>query len=96
MREVAALLGFNILNSAGVILLQHDAGSILCVYQREASSIPLQMAERVDKLGFFHLQIIGNGRDILICQAHISLPAAAGAAALARVDDCIRFRHISR
>lgn len=93
MRKIPALLRFYGLDSACVILLQHDTGSTRRIYQRQASAIPLQVAQRIDELRLLHSQIFGNGCYIFICQAHISLPAATGTAALAGVNDWRRVRH---
>ena len=83
MGEVLALLRFDGLYFAGVIGLEHDASAILGINERETASVALQVTERIDKIFLFHAQELGNGCNILICKADITLPAAAGATTLA-------------
>lgn len=97
MREVAALLRLDRLN-ATTAFCQHAAGtiSVVRIYQRQTSPIALQATIALDKGFFRHFQIRGNGRYIVIRQADISFPAAAGTATLAGMDDGFRWLvHIS-
>lgn len=82
MGEIFALLRLDRLYFAGVVGLQHDASPILCVDEREPPSVALQVTERIDKIFLCHAQKLCNGCNIRICQADISLPAAAGTTTL--------------
>ena len=101
MGKILALLGFYGLDAAGVVRLQHDAGAIRGINEREPAAIALQVAELVDESHLIHAQKGCNGRNVLICQADITFPAAAGSATLAGVDDTALIRkrfltHISQ
>lgn len=87
MGEILALLGFYGLDAAGIVRLQHDAGAIRGINERKPAAIALQVAELVDEGHLIHPQICSNGGDVVICQADIALPPAAGTAALAGVDN---------
>lgn len=83
MGKILALLRLDRLYFAGVVGLQHDTGPILSINERESTSVALQVTERIDKIFLCHAQELSNGCNICICQADISLPAAAGSATLA-------------
>ena len=85
MGEVFALLRFDGLNFAGVVGLEHDTGTVLRINEREPSSIALQMTERIDEVFLCHAEELGNGSNIRICKAYVSLPATAGTTTLASV-----------
>lgn len=87
MGEILALLGFYGLDAAGIVRLQHDAGAIRGINERKPAAIALQVAELVDESHLIHAQVSRNGGNIVICQADIALPPAAGTAALAGVDN---------
>ena len=90
MREIPTLLRFHGLNSARIVLFQHNAGTIRGINQRETHSIALQMAPLVDEIRFFHLEISRYGADVFIGKAHVPLPAAACTAALAGMHNISR------
>ena len=84
------------LNTACVIWLQHNAGSIRCINKGKAASVALQVAEFVDKGHLIHAEVCGNGGYILIRKAYVTLPAAAGTATLTAMHDFfILHTHIS-
>ena len=83
MREILALLRLDRLYFAGVVGLQHDTGPVRRINEREPASVALQVTERIDEIFLCHAQKLGNGCNICVCQADISLPAAAGSATLA-------------
>ena len=85
MWEVFTLLGFDGLNLAGVVGLKHDTSTILRINEGEASTIALQMTERIDEIILRHAEKLGNGSNIRICKADVSLPATAGTTTLASV-----------
>lgn len=95
MGEILALLRFDGLDAAGIIGLEHDASPILSVDERKTASVALQVAERIDKIHLCHTQKLSDGCDVRIREADIPLPAAAGAAALAGVNDGGSICHIS-
>lgn len=83
MGEVFTLLGFDGLNLAGIVGLKHDTSTILRINEGEASTIALQMTERIDEIFLRHAEKLGNGSNIRICKADVSLPATAGTTTLA-------------
>lgn len=87
MGKIPALLWFYGLNAACIVSLQHDAGSIWSVNQGETATIPLQMAQFIDKSDFVHTEIGRNRCNVFIGQAHVTLPAAACTAALAGMNN---------
>ena len=88
IREIPALLRFDRLNAAA-LRGQHAAGAITIVgiNERQATPVALQAAIAVNKCLFAHAEIGCNGCYVLIRQADVSFPAAAGSAALTGVDD---------
>ena len=87
MRKIAALPGFYRLDAARIVRIEHDACPIGSIYERKALAVSLQMAQFIDKVDFVQSEVIGNGGDILICEAHVTLPSAACATTLAAVHD---------
>ena len=98
MRKITALLGLDGLNPAGIIRLEHNAGTIGSVNQRKAAAVALQMAKLVDECNLIHAEIGCYGRNILVRKADIAFPSAASSAALAGVDNLgsIAIHHISQ
>lgn len=87
MWEIFTLDRFHLLNAAGIIGVEHDTSTIRGIDKGQASAVALQVTVCVDEIGFLHLQVIRNGRYILIRQANIALPAATSAAALTGMYD---------
>ena len=91
MGKVDALLGLDGLNGAGdasLMLAQQHSGDILILDEREALAVATQTAVLVDKNLLRHPQIRRDGGDIPLGEADVSLPSAAGAAALAPLPNC--------
>lgn len=83
-REIPALARLDVLYAAGVVA-EHDTGAVFAINEREPLAIALQAAIGVDEIFFAHAEEVGYSRDIFLHKAHIALPPAAGAAALACV-----------
>ena len=98
MGEILALLGLDGLDTACVVCLKHDAGAIRRINERKPAAVALQVAKLIDEGHLIHAQKGCNGRNVLISQADIALPPAAGTAALASVNNAgfvKLFAHIS-
>ena len=83
--EVAALLGFDRLDGAGVDALEKYAGSVRAGFQHEARAAGAEFGVLFDEFGGGELEKGGDGVDFLVIEADEARPAAAVAAALAEV-----------
>ena len=84
--EVAALLRLDGLDAA-LAVFKHDAGAVFGVGEREPSAVMPQLAVALDEVLFVKPEVGRDGADFSLADLDVSLPPAAGAAALAAVDD---------
>ena len=83
--EVAALLGFDRLDGAGVDALEEDAGAVRVGLQHETRAAGAELGVLRDEFGGGELEEGGDGVDFVVVEADEARPAATVAAALAEV-----------
>jgi hypothetical protein len=78
--EVAALLGFDRLDGAGVDALEEDAGAVGVRLQHETRAAGAELGVLRDEFGWGELEEGGDGIYFLVIEADEARPAAAVAA----------------
>jgi hypothetical protein len=78
--EVAALLGFDRLDGAGVHALEEDAGAVGVRSEHETRAAGAEFGVLFDEFGRGELEKGGDGVDFVIVEADEARPAAAVAA----------------
>ena len=85
VREIAALLRFDLLDGAGVDAFEEDAGAVRGGFKHKAGAAGAEFGVLRDEFGRGEMEEIGDGVDFAFIDADKSRPAAAVAAALTEV-----------
>ncbi len=78
--KIAALLGFDRLDGAGVDAFEKNAGSVRVGFKHEAGAAGAEFGVLRDELGGGELEKGGDGVDFVVVEADEARPAAAVAA----------------